>query len=123
MPYPEGFIVSTSFENLIEGLSVPCGSEWSFILKRSTWWTKRSKSAQYRRTSGHQEELARCAKLYIGQHGAFQYGKTSSILGYKPIRDGQYIDDQILYGDPAWVKQIRRAKRELSEATSPESID
>jgi nucleoside-diphosphate-sugar epimerase len=121
VPYPEGFIVSTSFENLIEGFECALRSEWTFDFEAFNLVDKEIEShSNIDVQAVIKKHWPEVPNFTSGNMVPFSTEKLSSILGYKPIRDGKYIDDQILYGDPAWIKQTRRAKRELAKLTSPE---
>jgi len=121
VPYPDGLVVSTSIENLIEGFDCALRNDWDFAFEAFNLVDREIESQSDTDVQKIlKERWPGVPNFTIGNMVLFSTEKISSILGYKPIRDGTYIDEHILYDvkDRKWLKQIRSVTRELTALTS-----
>jgi len=120
VPYPEGLAASTSIENLVEGFDCVLRNKWNFnfeafnLVDRELSWKRPIDVQKIIR-----EHWPGVPNFTTGNAVPFSTDKLSSMFGYKPIPNGRYIDEQLLYGDYDWIKRLRRVTRELRSLTSP----
>ena len=89
--YSEGFVTSTSIENLIEGFDCALRNDWDFNFEV---FNLVDREADPKNDMDVQkiikEHFPSVPNLTTGNMMPFSTEKISSILGYKPIQDGSY---------------------------------
>jgi len=107
--YSEGLVTSTSVENLIEGFDCALRSDWNFNFEV---FNLLDKEVEAKNNIDVQKILREnwpdLPNFTTGNMIPFSTAKISSMFGYKAIRDGKYLDEEIVY-----VKEGGERKRTI----------
>jgi UDP-glucose 4-epimerase len=108
--YSEGFVTSTSIENLVEGFDCALRTEWDFGFEVFNLLDGETDP----QTNVDVQRILRETWPDVPNHSSgnvmpFSTNKISLMLGYRPIPNGRYLDEKIVY-----VKQAGELKRQLA---------